>query len=235
MKIYDCGLTSTGGWQTPPTPQELIDNGYDGIYLMASKSAKDNIYITDYHKTIISWNEACKLDYRLKPLKIGFYIELMEGNVSYTNQIQDLAYKYNKAGLELPPAILFTGTLRTGHAVRGDLQTYLKPLFIDKFPVTVLGLSKSSKEKLLEPYSGDNINAFIDIIKRMKLWYFRWGVETIDPKEIPPFTEVYIHGISNKVNLIGEAPTPEPPIDEVSLKEQIKQKLLELQALVDKM
>ncbi len=192
-------VSGTWKWDNPTAAQLAA---YDGAYILCSHSGHDNPNLIQFYQSLKSLKK-----------KVGFFLTLEDGSISYANQILDLLHWYKtERTFELPPAIVFPGSERTPHVVRGDFAAYFKQFIIDvdKFPAVVLGFNKSSLEQVLEPGGGDDMTSFKNLITnaKVKLWMFQFG-DTM-PTWIGPFKSIWMWGAAYNMNYIDYTITPTP-------------------------
>ena len=203
-KVSNVGGQLVGGqWKwddlvinVPPKPDE------GGVYIQCAHAGRDNPNLSTYYDTVFK-----------EGLRVGFYIVLEDGDVSYANQILSLIQWY-KGGrkLGLPPAIVFAGSDKTPHVIRGDFESYFKQFVIDSpdVPYVVLGFNESSLKQILTA-GNDDITGFKNLITnpKVRLWMHKYGEEY--PSWIGCFKSVWMWSKSASFAVVDYVPPTEPP------------------------
>ena len=214
-KIYNIGGTTVSGlwkWDSAPDFAKLATENYGGVYILCSHSGKDNPQLSALYDAAAAAG-----------LRVGFYITLEDNtSLSYAKQMLNLQpwYKGSRK-MGLPPAIVFTGSTKTPHVIRGDFESYFKAFFVDVFPCVVVGFNASSKAQMFDP-AGEDITGFKNMMTqdKVRLWWFSYTVEPPAPLApiIAPYKYVWIWGKAPRENWIeftqtDITPTEPEPVD----------------------
>lgn len=211
-KIYNIAGSMVNGtwkWDTAPDFKVLASQNYGGLYILCSHAGKDNPQLGALYDAGVAAG-----------LRVGFYIVLEDNSsLSYAKQMLILQpwYKGSRK-MGLPPAIVFAGSTKTPHIIRGDFESYFKSFFVDVFPYVVVGFNGSSKTQMFDP-AGEDITGFKNMMTqdKIRLWWFGYTAEPPAPLApvIAPYKYVWIWGKAPHENWIEFTQTditPEPVV-----------------------
>jgi hypothetical protein len=155
------GKSVSGTWKWDALPANLTS--YGGVYILCTHGGRDNPNLAAHYDAVSAAG-----------IRVGFYVTMEDGANSYAKQLLAVLQWY-KGGrkLGLPPGILFTGSDKTPHVIRGDCESYFKQFVIDSpdVPYVVLGFNESSLKQVLTAGS-DDITGFKNLIThpKVRLW-----------------------------------------------------------------
>jgi hypothetical protein len=218
----------------------LKAQGFGGAYILAHQVIKndagefifqDNLFLNDI------FAEAQDNGFR-----VGFYVVPDGVKISYAKVFQDLVFKRNAFGSSLLPAVVI-GAWPVGfsvHQIEGDFIGYFNDILVRPLGDVVLGLNKSTADLLTNSKSSVILNTLAQ--SGVRIWYYRFNFtpEQMNAEFLatPAKKSVWIAGVSlteNQADWKVVVP-PVPPVPPVTdIKAQIKVKIAELSALVEKL